>query len=111
MLSTVGNTSDTGRHVVFGPACYAHAVGTTDLFQSVRIGGINSEDQLEAFVFDGARLDLVSDCDGINCEASCPQVELSPEATVCIARKGEKGQLSYYISALIGMIYNTFDMS
>lgn len=86
MLSTLGETSVS--HTVFGPACYAHAVGNSDLFQSIRIQGVSSEVQLEAFIReDEEGVQLLSDCNGINCEESCPQIELSVEATICISKR------------------------
>ena len=92
MLSTVSEVSESpDGHVVFGPTCYSHAVANSHLFQSIRIQGISSEEQLEEFVLgeEGVkgRQQLISECDGINCEESCPKTPLSIEATVCIANQ------------------------
>ena len=73
-------------HIVFGPACYHHGMLKSSQFWShvsVNGGNVTAQSQLLAWL-NSVKLDGISNCNGVNCEASCPYVDISEDATECL---------------------------
>ena len=47
---------------------------------------VTAQKQLLAWLNDSTKLEGISICNGVNCEQSCPHVDISEEATGCIAK-------------------------
>ena len=77
MTALAEKIRDSDSQVVFAPACYRHGDQSTSVFQSIKVDGVSAEDQLLKFIFDDVRESHISVCDGVNCEPTCPAVEVS----------------------------------
>ena len=79
-------SSNESPHVVFGPSCYHHGLlESTQYWNKVTVNGgnVTAQSQLLSWL-KSERLDGVSVCNGVNCEKSCPHVDISNAATECI---------------------------
>jgi len=76
MQITVQAIWDTEKHVVFAPACYRHGLLTQKEFSSIKVDGISAEDQLISWLEEEVRLKAESFCEGVNCEPTCPSIEM-----------------------------------
>lgn len=82
MLSTIDSlASVTSPHVVFAPACYFHGINTEPLWNQISIDGITAQEQLVDWLFDNhEKVSAISDCSGVNCQETCPAIELGPSS-------------------------------
>ena len=47
---------------------------------------VTAQKQLLAWLHNSTKLEGISICNGVNCEQSCPHVDVSEEATGCITK-------------------------
>jgi len=80
MRITVDAIEQNVKHVVFAPACYLHGLMTQKVFQNIKVDGISAQDQLISWLEDGERRRAVSYCEGVNCQPSCPEIEIGPQS-------------------------------
>ena len=79
---------------MFGPACYHHGMLKSPTFwNNVTVNGndVTAQKQLLAWLNNSTKLEGISICNGVNCEQSCPRVDVSEEATGCIAKHLQNG--------------------
>lgn len=81
MTALAERIRDSDSQVVFAPACYRHGDQSTSVFQSITVDGVSAEDQLLRMVVDDVRENHISSCEGVNCEQTCPAVEVSENCT------------------------------
>ena len=48
---------------------------------------VTAQKQLLVWLNNSTKLEGISICNGVNCEQSCPHVDVSEEATGCITKK------------------------
>jgi len=82
MLTTVADIWENENHVVFAPACYHHCLLMEDSFNSIKVDDVSAQDQLMAWIEDSKRLRAVSTCNGVNCQSTCPELEVG-DHTFC----------------------------
>ena len=79
---------------MFGPACYHHGMLESPRYwNNVTVNGndVTAQKQLLAWLNNSTKLEGISTCNGVNCEQSCPHVDVSEEATGCITKKLRNG--------------------
>ena len=79
---------------MFGPACYHHGMLESPRYwNDVTVNGndVTAQKQLLAWLNNSTKLEGISNCNGVNCEQSCPHVDISEEATSCIAKYLQTG--------------------
>ena len=86
MLQTIQEIIDTEKHAVFAPACYEHGLVESSIFYDIKINGASAWDQLGKFLdsFGEFRLHLISNCEQVNCQETCREIEIGPN-TYCYA--------------------------
>ena len=79
---------------MFGPACYHHGMLESPRYwNDVTVNGndVTAQKQLLAWLNNSTKLEGISTCNGVNCEQSCPHVDVSEEATGCIGKHLQNG--------------------
>ena len=66
---------------------------TPRYWNDVTVNGndVTAQKQLLAWLNNSTSLEGISICNGVNCEQSCPHVDISEEATSCITRHLQTG--------------------
>lgn len=80
MENTVESLAASDRHLVYGAACYRHGVLMSPEWRQLRVAGISPEEQLLAWLEHDIRTQVRSSCAGVNCQETCPQVEIGVNA-------------------------------
>jgi len=76
METTVLEIIEAEKHVVFAPACYRHGIMTNDLWTNVSVSGVTAQSQLLGLISGNGSQDVVSTCQGVNCQDTCPELEI-----------------------------------
>ena len=76
METTVLEIIEAEKHVVFAPACYRHGIMTKDLWTNVSVSGVTAQSQLLGLISGNGSQDVVSTCQGVNCQDTCPELEI-----------------------------------
>ena len=66
--------------VAFGAASYRHGIMMSSLWNEVRVDGVSAQDQLLSWINDGVRTEVMSTCDGVNCQDTCPYIDIGDNA-------------------------------
>ena len=79
MEATINELSEAG-HVAYGPGCYRHGILMSSQWTDVKVEGVSAQDQLLAWINDNVTTRVVSTCQGVNCQETCPHVTIGEDA-------------------------------
>ena len=74
MRNTVKELELSERHLAWGAACYRHGILTSSKWNSIQVSGLTAQAQLLLWLEAGNKTSVVSSCEGVNCEDTCPPV-------------------------------------
>ena len=49
-------------------------------WNKIRVNGVSAQDQLLSWINDGVRTEVMSTCDGVNCQDTCPYIDIGDNA-------------------------------